>query len=277
MNTDFAKLLNNCLNRMDGTDDDTDKNDDGRDTISEKVEIFGTNSSPVRSEIKDIIEEKIKQKDNIVGSPVHEKVESIQLGGSDHEVELEEASGQASPEKAKILFSLNDFFERSKEPENKADNLSSDEDQESDNASSDLDKNVDSLYNNEVQSPGDTSDDISDDSDSDLDTAEDSKSDNESDIEDTRGDDPDHDSELESELNLLEKLKQKLNDSITGNPTDLDKDDSVLIFDKSNKEKVKDVRKVMMNVRKEKMNYAQRRKTKSVKALTLILSKLMMM
>ena len=106
MNTDFAKLLNNCMNRMDGKDDDTYKNDDGRDTIGEKVEIFGTNSSPVRSEIKDIIEEKIKQKDTNVGSPVLEKVGPIQLGGSDYDVELEEASGQATPEKAKILFSL---------------------------------------------------------------------------------------------------------------------------------------------------------------------------
>ena len=49
----------------DGNDDDTVKNDDGRNTISEKVEFFGTNSSLVRSEIKDIIEEKINEKDRI--------------------------------------------------------------------------------------------------------------------------------------------------------------------------------------------------------------------
>ena len=208
MNTDFAKLLNNCLNRMDGKDDDTDKNDDGRDTIGEKVEIFGTNSSPVRSEIKDIIEEKIKQKDTNVGSPVLEKVGPIQLGGSDYDVELEEASGQATPEKAKILFSLKDFFERSKEMENNADNLSSGEDQESDDASSDRDKNVESLYNDEDQSTdGDNSDYISGDSDIDLETVEDSKSDNESDIEDKKGDEPDHDSDLESELNLKIETK----------------------------------------------------------------------
>ena len=134
--------MNNCLNRMDGKDDDTVKNDDGRNTISEKVELFGTNSSPVRSEIKDIIEEKINQKDTNVGSHILEKVVPNQLGGSDHEVELEEASGQETPEKAKILFSLKDFFERSKESDNSADHLSSGEDQESDNASSDLDEKL---------------------------------------------------------------------------------------------------------------------------------------
>ena len=105
MNTVFAKLLNNCLNRIDGQDEVIDRNDNGSEVTSENYESLCNDSHPVRSEIKDIIEEKIKRKASDAESPVLEKLGPINIGKS---VELEEA-----PEKAKILFSLKDFFERS--------------------------------------------------------------------------------------------------------------------------------------------------------------------
>ena len=61
MNTDFAKLLNNCLNRIDGQDEVIDRNDNGSEVTSEK-ESLCNNSNPVRSEIKDIIKEKLNRK-----------------------------------------------------------------------------------------------------------------------------------------------------------------------------------------------------------------------
>ena len=69
MNTDFAKLLNNCLNRIDGQDEVIDRNDNGSEVTTENDESLCNDSHPVRSEIKDIIEEKIKRKASDAESP----------------------------------------------------------------------------------------------------------------------------------------------------------------------------------------------------------------
>ena len=203
MNTDFAKLFNNCLHRIDGQDEVIDRNDNGSTVTSENDNFFCNDSYPVRSEIKDIIEEKIKRKASDAESPVLEKLGPINIGKS---VELEEA-----PEKAKILFSLKDFFERSKESQNIADKFSPVEDENKEDPS-DLDKIFESLDNDQKdQSQEDDDSDIISDSDT-AKSVEDSKSDKESDIEDIKGDEPDQRTDLESEINLFEKLKQTLDD-----------------------------------------------------------------
>merc|ERR1719318_543885 len=160
---------------------------------------------------KTSLKKKIKQKASDAASPEFEKVGPIYFGKS---VELEEASEQEVPEKAKILFSLKDFFERSSELQNNEDKFSSDEDEDKakEDDSSDLEKNVESLYNDGKDSDSDTTSTKS---------VEDSLSEKGSDIEDTKEDEPDESTDfesmdLESEFDLLEKLKQKLDDNMTG-------------------------------------------------------------
>ena len=81
MITDFAKLLNTCLSRIDCQDEVIDRNDNGSEVTSEKESLCNY-SNPVRSEIKDIIEEKIKQKTSDSVSPVIEKLGPINIGNS---------------------------------------------------------------------------------------------------------------------------------------------------------------------------------------------------
>ena len=226
MCADFAKLLNNCMSRIDGSNDATDGSevlDNKSEGLSkENEEILNIDISPIRSGIKVIIEEKFKQR-----SPDLEK--DSELDGNDVEI----SSEVEGPDKAKILFSLKDFLDRSKESENRIDDNSSGEDEEKDDQSSEeLDKNVEALYNKD-QSQDD--DDIISESDSDLEDssiAESGDSDKESDTEDLKGDEPDQDSDLESELNLLEKLKQKLDNNIISSPKcKNDNDESVVVVD----------------------------------------------
>merc|ERR1719318_444754 len=186
---------------------------------------------------KTSLKKKIKQKASDAASPEFEKVGPIYFGKS---VELEEASEQEVPEKAKILFSLKDFFERSSELQNNEDKFSSDEDEDKgkEDNSSDLDKNVESLYNDgKEKSEEDDDSDIISDSDA-TKSVKDSISEKGSDIEDTKEDEPDESTDLESEFNLLEKLKQKLDDNMTGTLKKSSKDESVVIFDEMNKESV---------------------------------------
>jgi len=207
VNTDFANLLNNCLNRIDRTDDDkaeTKTFDDDSGGFTESLGTSSSNSnSPVRPEIKDIINEKIKQKDDDAGSPEVDKVNPIKIDANGIEEHRKQASEDA-PEKAKILFSLKDFFERSSENEKSED--SSKEEKPSDEEDS-----------SDGEDLLEDSDNESDEDKSDLEvkkTKSNKISDSESDVEDAKGDDPDQDSDLESELNILEKLKEKLDNSI---------------------------------------------------------------
>jgi len=204
MNTDFANLLNNCKNRVGGADDDTveidstktSDNDSGVFTESENVKTSISNgNSPVRPEIKDIIEEKMKQIDDYTASPfsLFSLLKSSKYGFEEAEKEVPEEV----PEKAKILFSLEDFFERSKKIEK-----SGKYKQCGEKFSADLDKYVDSLHKDgdELQD-GDKDDEFGDDenilesikSDNSEQLLKDSKiseqSDSEGFVEDSKGDD----------------------------------------------------------------------------------------
>ena len=53
MNTDFAKLLNNCLNRIDDQDEVTDRNDYGSEVASEKIKnLYITTATPLNQRSK---------------------------------------------------------------------------------------------------------------------------------------------------------------------------------------------------------------------------------
>eukprot|EP00092_Neocalanus_flemingeri_P086378 GFUD01108844.1.p1 GENE.GFUD01108844.1~~GFUD01108844.1.p1 ORF type:complete len:521 (-),score=180.54 GFUD01108844.1:2-1564(-) len=249
-NTAFAKLLNNCMNRIDGTDGDDDdttetastkSSDNDSGVFTDNVETFSSNSnSPVRSEIKNIIDDKMKEKGDAIGSSEDDiKVDTLRVSLDVDGTET--VDEEAAPEKAKILFSLKDFFERSIEIENNEDNCSDEEEKQSDEEDpSELDKNVNTLLKDRGdhdphqdtanESDNERSDlkiSKSDSSEKCLDNSKNNeKSDDENDPENAKGGDSDEASDLESELNILEKLKQKLEDGISrstkGNGNDMD-------------------------------------------------------
>eukprot|EP00092_Neocalanus_flemingeri_P024786 GFUD01026875.1.p1 GENE.GFUD01026875.1~~GFUD01026875.1.p1 ORF type:complete len:489 (+),score=159.99 GFUD01026875.1:78-1544(+) len=229
-NTAFAKLLNNCMNRIDGTDEDNDdtktsaiKASDDSGVFTDNVETFSSNSnSPVRPEIKNIIEDKMKEKDD---NKVNTLKPRLDVDCTDTVVK------EPTPDKAKILFSLKDFFERSTEIENKEEHSSDSEEKRSDEENpSDLDNNLDTLLKDQGDQNQDTGNapnqksshlqiSKSDSSEKSVDNSNNiGENDKKKNLEDAH-DDSEQASDLESELTIMEKLKQKLEEGISGSTT----------------------------------------------------------
>jgi len=206
MNTDFAKLLSNCMSRVDRKQDiidDVNVGDDpnkesGKYTENVAAPISTVDSYSVRSEIKNIIEEKFKQKEDSKTSPPAENKSSF--------------SKKEESAKGKILFSLKDFFERSSESEAKEEPSEDDDD----GSSGDIGENDDALRKN-----------IDDDLLQESDVEDDKKcvinnefkikgkhNLNMKDSADAEDLDNKQYSDLETELNKLEKLKEKLDENI---------------------------------------------------------------
>jgi len=195
MSEGFATLLSSCMTRIDkfataGCSDASFKD------IKEKSG-DNTSTSPVRSEIKNIIFDKLKQE----ASPELLRCDidpEKQVYSSDHNI----SSAEDDIEKPKILFSLKDFLDRSEDWKIYADQFKDALDDE--NVSSDESEEF------KEKSDDDESDVISDSSDLEV-TREEDESGTER-VKEPKSDTKclnSDDSDFESDLNLMDELKQK--------------------------------------------------------------------
>jgi len=202
MSQGFATLLSSCMTRIDKYT--LEGSSDASLNDSELKLSDNASTNPVRSEIKNIILDKVKQ-----ASP--------ELLRCDTDPERQVYSSENSTsnaeddiEKPKILFSLKDFLDISEDPKMYADRFK--------NALSDEDVSSDESDRIKEKSNDDDSDVISDSSDLEVTMQED-----ESRTE--RVKEPKSDtkyinsdvSDLEPELNFMDELKQSLNENIADN------------------------------------------------------------
>jgi len=212
MSIDFTTLLSHCLTRIDSNVDGARECTDlSEENLSEGDELSSETISPVRSGIRNIIEDKIKQRDTEINV---ETVQTKQMYGIRPDVIAKENMGTIS-NKPKILFSLKDFLDRSDEPD-----LSTEEESpENDNHSK---KNSHESESDEIN---DWSGEDSDSDSSDLELAveidvDESVNGIKSNAKPKSGDRLHftQDATLESELDLMDELKQSLDDNIVRVP-----------------------------------------------------------
>ena len=201
MSVNFAKLLNNCSDRIEKI---VELSPTKEEVIKENRNL---DNSAVRPEIMGIIEEKMKEKtlSRSVDKDIHK-----------HEnKKTEESSAGAS----KVLFSLKDFFERSNNPEvdtDSDDNTAPTKNEESDSFSTE--ENEDKSSEGEGKTNGSKPNHES--SKGEVNTCKidkDKQLNEEPTTKESISKETDNDLDLESELSQLDKLKEKLDEAILKN------------------------------------------------------------
>ena len=201
MSVNFAKLLNNCSDRIEKIVELTPT----KEIMKENSDL---DNSAVRPGIMGIIEEKMK-----------EKASSRSVDKDIHNHENKRKEGSSAGE-SKVLFSLKDFFERSNNPKDDTDsddNTASTKNEESDSISSE--DNEDKSKEGESKTYGSIPDQES--AKGEVNTCEidkDDKLNTEPTSKESSSIESDNDLDLESELSQLDKLKEKLDETILKNP-----------------------------------------------------------